>query len=200
MNLDVASALWTAANTHGHEGIELEFRVGHMLPTGFSSNIGKDNFETLRRRLDASSAFSRIVDVETVEIVGGSMKHVTTVSLADPDPKPPPPPFCMTKTGTFRREFETAQFTVRCSIAVETSVPLRVVSSRLTRRKRRRRYMYKCWAFDLTEVVSTADVDTEETYEVEIELVDTGMLFERTMVAMVDWGLALVDDLVRMLA
>ena len=199
METEIASALWTAANAHGHAGVELEFRLGHMLPGGFSPNVGKDNFEKLKRRLDGAH-FGRVVDVETVEIVGGTVKHVSTISIADPDPKPPPPPFCMTKTGTFRREFGAAQFTVRCSIAIERIVPLRVVSSRLTRRKRRRRYVHECWTFDLTEVVSTADVDAEELYEVEIELLDTGMLFERTTSAIAAWGLALVDDLVRMLA
>lgn len=106
----------------------------------------------------------------------------------------------MAKNKVFQTDFQAAQFQVRCSIAIEKQVPLRVVNSRLTRRKQRRRYVYKCWAFDLTEVVSNTDVDTEETYEVELELLDTGMLFERTMDSLAEWGLLLTEDMVRMLS
>lgn len=201
LETDIARALWTAANAHGHTGLELEFRLGHALPGGFSSNVGRDNFHTLKQRLDKSArVFGRIIDVETVEIIGGgNMKHVTTLAFADPDPKPCPPPFCLTKRRLFFTEFDKAHLTARCSISLEVPVPLRVINSRLTRHKRRRRYIYKCWAFDLTEVVSTADVDSEETFEVEIELLDTGMLFERTMASLAEWGLALVNDISTML-
>lgn len=199
--VDLANALWTAAHANGHNGLEFEFRIGHMLPGGtFSSNVGKDNFARLQKRLNECPKFERVVDVETIETIGPSMKHVTTVSIADPAPMPIRPPYCMTKSKLFQKDYHAAQFTVRCGIALEKNVPLRVVHSRLTRRKKRRRYVYRCWAFDLTEVVSNTDVDTEETYEVELELLDTGMMFERTMDSLAEWGLLLVRDMIQMLS
>ncbi len=84
-------------------------------------------------------------------------------------------------------------------MALERIVPLRSVHSRLTRHKKRCRYIRNGWAIDLTEVVSNGDVDTEESFEVEIELLDTGMLFEKTMEYVVDYGLMLVNDVVGLL-
>jgi hypothetical protein len=110
----------------------------------------------------------------------------------------------MTKTKVFQKDFrmtEASPYTVRCGIAVEKVVPLTQVSSQLTRRKKRRRYVHRAaWAFDLTEVVSNTDIDTEESFEVEIELLDTGVMFERTMDAIAARGLRLVRDAMDMLA
>lgn len=196
--LIIANGIWEAVSTSGHIGMELEFRLGHVLPGGhFSPNVGKQPFLNLKAALDRSSAFDRIVDVETVEKVGDTVKHVTTLSFSDAgEPNPPPPCYCMTKTKAFQRDAaeSSVPYVVRCSVSFEHIVPLQQVPSRLTRHKRRRRYVFKCWAFDLTEVVSNTDIDTEESYEVEIELLDPGMLFERTMDSLAEWGLALVAD------
>lgn len=211
--MEIAGQLWNAAHDHGHTGLELEFRLGQILPGNyFSANVGKDNFNTLKSKLDAAT-FERVVDVETVETihntlkqslkhaVNQSLKHVSTLSICDPqnNEQPPPPPYCMTKTKVYQTDFNAGNFAARCAIAIERPVPLRVVSSRFVRSKKRRRYIYRCWAFDLTEVVSNADVDTEETYEVEVELLDPGILFERTMDSVVEWGTMLVNDLAKLM-
>jgi hypothetical protein len=199
--LDIADAVWTNVQKHGHVGLELEFRLGHALPNHFSPNVGRDQFNNLKKQLDASTKFDRVLDIETVEKIG-DVKHVTTLMMTDAGQHAPPPPsFCMTKTKVFQKDVvaENTPYTLRCSLAVERIVPLKPVNSRRTRHKKRRRYIYKCWAFDLTEVISNTDIDTEESYEVEIELLDTGMLFERTMDSLAEWGLALVQDVLKML-
>jgi hypothetical protein len=199
MNLEISSQLWTVANTHGHSGLELEFRLGHALAQ-FTPNVGKPQFCKLKETLDASSAFKKM-DIETIEKIG-EVKHVTTLSILDDNiPNPPPPSFCMTKTKVSQVEYpcENSPYTMRVSMALERIVPLVPVRARLTRHKKRRRYIRKGWAIDLTEVVSNGDVDTEESFEVEIELLDTGLLFEKTMEYVVDYGLMLVKDVVKML-
>ena len=199
--LDIADAIWNNVQKHGHIGLELEFRLGHALPNHFSPNVGRDQFHNLKKKLDASTSFNRVLDIETVEKIG-DVKHVTTLAMSDAGTHTPPPPsFCMTKNKVFQKDVvaENTPYTIRCSLSVERIVPLKAVNSKCTRHKKRRRYIYKCWAFDLTEVVSNTDIDTEETYEVEIELLDTGMLFERTMDSLVDWGLVLVNDVLGML-
>lgn len=199
--MEIAGQLWNAAHDHGHTGLELEFRLGQILPGNyFSANVGKDNFNKLKSKLDAAT-FERVVDVETVETIQNTLKHVSTLSICDPqnNEQPPPPPYCMTKTKVYQTDFNAGNFAARCAIAIERPVPLRVVSSRFVRSKKRRRYIYRCWAFDLTEVVSNADVDTEETYEVEVELLDPGILFERTMDSVVEWGTMLVNDLAKLM-
>jgi hypothetical protein len=199
MNLEIASQLWTVANTHGHSGLELEFRLGHTL-AHFTPNVGKDHFMKLKQKLDASTHFKKM-DIDTIEKIG-EVKHVTTLSIVDDgNPNPPPPSFCMTKTKVSQAEYpcENSPYTMRVSMALEHIVPLISTRARVTRHKKRRRYIRNGWAIDLTEVVSNGDVDTEESFEVEIELLDTALLFEKTMDYVVDYGLMLVKDVVTML-
>lgn len=199
MNLEIASQLWNVANTHGHSGLELEFRLGHALAQ-FTPNVGKAQFTQLKQQLDASTHF-RKMDIETIEKIG-EVKHVTTLAIVDDAiPNPPPPSFCMTKTKVHQAEYPctNSPYTMRVSMALERIVPLISVRARLTRHKKRRRYIRKGWAIDLTEVVSNGDVDTEESFEVEIELLDTSLLFEKNMEYVVQYGLMLVKDVVHMM-
>jgi hypothetical protein len=202
MELQIAEALWNAAHAHGNNGLELEFRIGHALPGGhFSPNVGRDQFAKLKAVLDASSSFKKY-EIETVEKVGNGTKHVTTLKLSRNDEdNPPPPSYCMTKTKVFQRDFavDECPYTVRCGIAIEKVIGLTQIPARVTRHKRRHRYVHKAWAFDLTTVVSNGDVDTEETYEVEIELLDTDLVFEKTMDHIAASGLSLVRDCISML-
>lgn len=196
---NIAGELWTACNRHGHKGMELEFRLGHHLPGCFSPNVGKVPFFRLKKQMDAT--FPRTSYIETIEKIG-QVKHVSTVHLVQAGtPIPPPPPYCMTKTKVFQTDLEDlGPYTIRVGIALEKVVSQQTTNPRITRHKKRQRYFHKCWAFDLTEVVSNGDLDNEESYEVELELVDTGILFEKTMDFVVHWGLDLVKDVVRMLS
>jgi hypothetical protein len=200
---EIAAGLWQTTTQHGHAGLELEFRLGHVLAGGhFSPNVGKDQFAKLKSKLDAAKKFERVVAVETVEKIGNAggaaFKHVTTLGIST---GPPPPPYCMTKHKVYQKDFTVTEspYTTRCGIAMEKVVPLTEAPAGFTRHKRRTRYIYNMWAFDLTTVVSNTDIDTEESYEVEIELLDPGLLFERTMDSIAEYGLSLVQDAVRML-
>lgn len=201
MNLDIADGLWQAVQ-QGHLGIELEFRLGRMVAGHFCPNVGKAQFEKLKARLDESKSFEKFT-VDTVERISERLKHVTTLSLTQGGASlPPPPEFYMHKAKLFQKDMPApgSPYCIRCSIARETIVgPQETARYTLTRRKKRWRYKYRYWVFDLTEVVSNADVDEEESYEVEIELLDTGLMFERTMDAVAEWGLKLSGDAVAML-
>lgn len=201
---DIAAALWQAAHTHGHAGLELEFRLGHSLPGGhFSPNVGKEQFHRLMAKLNASKAFGAITDIVTTDRIG-TAKHVTTTSVAiDGVVSEVPLPYCMTKSKVFQLDstLDECPYTIRTSLAIEKIVQDHdPAPARFTRHKTRRRYALANWAFDLTRVVSNADLDAEETYEVEIELTDSGLLFEKTADHIASWGLDLVRDAVRMLA
>lgn len=186
-------ALWNAAHHHGRRGLELEFRLGHMMGSSFVSNIGKAHFDACTQYLQQRCESQ--VRISTTEMIRGDTKHVVTHSLDD---KPPPPPYTMTKKRLFHTEFPTQPFAVRASIAfenrVETTAPPK---GRVTKRqKQRTRYIWGPWAYDLTVVVSNADLDSEETYELELELLDTMAFFEHTMDYLVEWGLQLVTTMV----
>jgi hypothetical protein len=198
----VASLVWDSATTHGHRGLEIEFRIGHVLSSGrFSSDVGKDAWERLRQSLDASEAWTRPPeDIETVEelVDGGGGKLVSTIGASAA-------PYWLMKTVAGKLDFQpsdaSSPFVGRASVARESVRPVEKPPPpmRFRRHKVRRRYVWNCWAFDLTRVRSTLpdqlDADVE-SFEVEIELIDTGMLFERTISSLVDWGFALVDDMV----
>jgi len=205
--IQVADAVWRAVNTHGHRGLELEFRLGHRLPGGnFTSNVGKDTFTKLWDALNASTAWDAIFDVDTVDMIHSGAKHVTTTSYKENGaPAPTPPPRWLTKTKVATIDYETGNAVAgRASVSIESFAPADPDPPPTTSRriKSRRRFQWKCWAFDLTKVQSTlpGDLDNDDySYEVEIELVDPGMLFERTMDSLADWGLTLMNDLLEML-
>jgi hypothetical protein len=207
--LQVADAVWRAVNAHGHTGLELEFRLGHRLPGGaFTSNVGKDTFGKIMESLEASAAWDAVYDIDTVDMIHSGAKHVTTTSYAERGgvraPAPPPPRW-LTKTKVATVDYETGDaLAARASVSIEAFAPADPDPPPTTSRriKSRRRFQWKCWAFDLTKVQSTlpGDLDNDDfSYEVEIELVDPGMLFERTMDSIAEWGMALVNDLLQML-
>jgi len=208
--LEIADAVWRAVNAHGHTGLELEFRLGHRLPGGtFSSNVGKDAFHKIQKVLDESTKlWDAVYDVDTIDLIHSGSKHVTTTQhTKDGQPLPLPPPRWMTKTKIRAVDYDFSPkdtpFVARASIAIEQFAPAEGQPPPTTARriKHRRRYAYKCWAFDLTQVQSTlpGDLDNDDmSYEIEVELADPGMLFERTMDGIAEWGMALLEDLVQM--
>ena len=221
-----ASALWNAAHHHGRNGLELEFRLGRMVDKSFVSNIGQQNFNACQQYLEARCCSKlRIHTTETVrgdtKHVVTHAYHIDSSDGIDPargvegqrwatptrhhnpsgDPAPPPPPYTMTKKKLFHTEFPSEPFTIRASIAVEDRLLLTTQlppgkGRVITREKRRTRYIWGPWAYDLTVVVSNADLDSEETYELELELLDTMALFEHTMDHLLQWGLQLAASIV----
>jgi hypothetical protein len=202
MDVDaVVSGLRTAISTYGLDGVELEFRVGHTLAGGhFVSTVSKAHWTILcdaLARQQPSSPGPPGVRIETIEKID-EVKHVTTVRYGD---DPPPPPYCMTKTKVFQIDGDSTgetPYTLRAGIALERIVKYTEVSHpKITRHKRRWRFTRLPWVFDMTEVTSNADLDAEESYEVELELFDPGILYEEPMEKVVRDGVALLTDLVR---
>lgn len=188
-----ACALWNAAHHYGRHGLELEFRVGHMMGRSFVSNVGKAHFQACETYLKQHC--DSIKRVKTTETVQGETKHVVTHHC---DGQPVPPPFVMTKKRMYHAEFPGQPCTVRSSIAIEHIVDDHLPDTTkhtTTRQKDRTRFLMGPWAFDMTVVVSNADLDSEETYEIELELLDTMVLFEYTMDHVVQWGLDLVGKM-----
>lgn len=202
----VAAALWEAASKNGHVGLELEFRLGHRLPGGaFAANVGEVRWTTLRDRLNASKAFRRC-DMDTVDaIYDHGYKCVTTTAYSD-GPAPPPHWIRKMKLAAVDYDVDGSPHCARAALASEQFAPAPdeagLPDPRFNRVKYRHRYTWKCWAVDLTRVLSTLpdDLDNADcSYEVEIELLDTGMLFERTMDNIAAWGISLVRDMVQLM-
>lgn len=206
-SITIADALWRTVYNYDHTGLELEFRLGHRLPGGaFSSNVGKEAFHKIKQSLDASKSFDIVYDIDTTDMIHSGAKHVTTTrheKNGQPLPLPPARWLTKQKCGTVDFELKDTPLVARAAISIEQFAPAEPDAPPTTarRQKRRRRYCWHCWAFDLTEVRSTlpGELDNDDaSYEIEVELLDPGILFERTMDSLAEWGMALLDDLIVM--
>lgn len=181
----LADVLWTS----GVDNFELEWRLGAEGPKGFQPGVTKEQWEILRGALDGATCWDGGVhDIQTTEKVVGTSKLVNGVTwnhktrLFDVDY----PPFIRVSGST--EKFEAADPDAERSLPPVT----------FTRFKDRRSYRHQCWAFDLTKVVSTADIDSDTcTYEVEIELRDPDIFFTRPLRHVIEWGHRLTTDIVQ---
>ena len=205
----LVAALRSALGTYGHSRLELEWRLGHRQGQ-FRPGVGADAWRRLQTALDASPAFTKSFK-ETVERLGDvpGMKRIDSVSggsdssgggggstwmhkkrLADVDLDP--------------AAASTRPWSVRASVSLEEADEAKATGGELRyeRRKRRWSYRHECWSVDLTIVRSNLPShldDDEEAYEVEVELVDQGVLFEKTAEHVVEWGWGLVEDMMALM-
>lgn len=198
----LVTAVRGAVGTYGHSRLELEWRLGHRQQGGFRPGVGADAWRRLQTALDASPAFAKSYK-ETVERMGDvpGMKRIDDATgqeatwmhkkrLADVDLDP--------------GAASTRPWTVRASVSLEEADGVRVegVGLRYERHKRRWSYRHECWSVDMTIVRSNLPThldDDEEAYEVEVELVDQGVLFEKTVEHVVEWGWKLVEDMMALM-
>lgn len=189
----IAAELFNVSTVNGVSGMELEFRLGHLVGDTFHSNVKGDVFKSIGAYVQSLGP-DRTIRVNTTEKIHGDTKHITTLFLEDQgETKPPPPLHCIRKTRQYTGNLpvEDSQcvnrgmnspYTIRCSISKEELVPTPPPppsSVCLVRNKIRTRYIVGYWAYDLTEV--TSNTDEECMHEVELELVDTDILFHTPM-------------------
>lgn len=199
-NQHIACALWENVQKWGRQGLELEFRVGHVVANQFMSRISKQGFDICTAYLSTHAESE--IHVSTTETMCGEYRHVVTHQQ---DNHPPPPPYCIVKHKTFRYDMLVPEtpYTIRASLAQEyptAALPSGTDTKLVTRTKKRIRYVKGPWAYDLTVVVSNTDIDSEETYECEVELLDTSLLFQYTMDHIIQWGTEHLMALCRMMA
>jgi hypothetical protein len=73
-------------------------------------------------------------------------------------------------------------------------------SIKCRREKKRRSYTLHCWRFDLTRVIDTSQIDADcEVFEIELELVDTTILFYYDLRFVIRWGLQLMQSILDIL-
>lgn len=194
-------ALAGTLKAYGHERVELEFRLGHLMAGAFVPGVSPDAWEALRQALDASSDFEVVV-TDTRELIGddGSGKYVIDMTGREPA-------HWMHKKRLWHLDADTdSTWCCRTAAALEVRDPPgrkpAPVGHKFERRKERRSYRYKCWSFDLTKVVGNLphqlDMDGV-THEVEIELADPSELFARPLPEVLEWGTRLVGDACRIM-
>ena len=188
-----------AALSRGHSHLELEWRVGHQQDT-FRAGVDPKAWHRLKSCLDASPAFTGSTRVCT-ERIGGSKRRKVRFDAA---------------TGQWVEKERLADVLRhqsadggRCPWAVRASLSTEVPCApgdpdqlEYERHKERWSYSHACWSIDLTKVRSNLpshlDNDTW-SYEVEVELADPGMLLERTVEHLVEWGWRIAGEVCDMM-
>lgn len=188
---NLETAMRTAIVTYGHDRIELEWRLGHR-QGNFRPGVGCEAWRRLQRALDTSPHFTKAFK-ESVEKLPEKVGIKCILESGHPDVW-----LHKTRLADVDKESKSA-WSIRASISLEDREPTPPdVVLKYERRKQRWSYRHKCWSIDLTRVRSNlpSDLDEDsETHEVEIELVDQGVLFERPISYIVEWGWSLAQDL-----
>ena len=175
---------------HGHDRLELEWRLGHRHDR-FRPGVGAAAWERLKNALDASPAFSKTF-AETTEKMG-KMDGIKCICPRDA------PPTWMRKQrlADVDEDLPGHPWSVRASVSLEQPMG-RAALSQYERHKRRWSYAHRCWRVDLTSVVSNLPAhqdDDRESFEVEIELADQDVLYERPVDHIVEWGWQMVSEI-----
>lgn len=193
---DLAKHLRVATRTYGHHRIELEWRLGHR-QGNFRPGVDPSAWERLRAALDASPAFQKSFarSTERLEDRGGikciesegqsTWMHKKRLANVDCDPPGP--------------------WTIRASVSLEEPQDTGPPGSTMKyeRRKQRWSYRHRCWRIDLTRVATNLPANADDdvdAHEVEIELADPGVLFERPFDHVAAWGWKMAEEVCGLMA
>lgn len=171
------AALQHYLGCRGAESLELEFRLGKVYNGRFVPGVSRTAFENLSRALSGLPSTTVI----TREHLCGSGQRAEkyVVTMQDSGVPAPPPPRWTTKERVFTLDFHG----MRASMAYESWRP--ALASDIVpenfRHKTRTSFRGDIWTIDLTRVRSNLPEhrdETEEIYEVELELTDPRTLYD----------------------
>lgn len=189
---DLTRHMRRAVTRYGHSCVELEWRIGHRQGS-FRPGVGEEAWTRLKHALDASPAFEPTFK-HSCERMGGA----TNIKCVDGTA-------WVHKRRLADVDVEERPWSVRASVSLEEPGDPTMATTVLQyeRRKQRWSYRHRCWSIDLTRVRSNLPVhldDYEDLFEVEIELVDPGMLFERPAAHLVEWGWRIAGEVCALMA
>lgn len=175
---------------YDYERMEVEWRVGHRMAS-FRPGVTKESWEALQRALEGSPMFVKSYS-ESTERMGDTpgVKCIDNVGwmskkrLVDVDQD----------AGTRHGHM----WSIRASVSLEDPIKPQGIPLKYERRKQRWSYTHQCWRVDLTRVLSNLPMhldEDQEIYEVELELADVGVLFEKRLDHVLDWGWSFVGEL-----
>ena len=163
--------------------IEIEVRLGKMNRGTFDTNIGKQTFETVLRRLRKFDAWDSVHESQcTVYYDQATSKRVTMNDITDEMES------SVVKKRVLVDDFSLEGFPFDVRLGISTEVPYdRETSSdeeNFTRVKKKKRWSFvrKGLSIDMTEVSGEADdKDTEEetVYQIELEILNPTQSIEQ---------------------
>jgi len=183
-----------AIRAHGHDTLELEWRLGHVLGH-FRPGVAEESWMRLKAELEKSTAFVPSF-VETHESIGDSCKRVDEGGNVTWIRKQ--------RVADYDVGAAVGPWTVRTSVSVDIPLPAAPPTfvARFERHKRRWSFRHLCWTVDLTRVQGNTpnqlDADAD-VFEVEIELIDRDVVLERPLDSVVAWGNELAADVCQLM-
>lgn len=187
MRQAIVDALWH----RGHEGIELEWRLGRKLNGAFLPGVDGELWNAVLAKYEKYD--SRKTHVDTVEYIHADNSR-RTVERGKLDT-------WMIKERIVHVDAdETEHGCFRVSVAKEKPMhpPAHPAPLKFVRHKKRDSFFFKIWRLDCTLVTGNdpnGDLDNDESrYEVELELADPDALFMYTMEYIIEWGTQLACE------
>lgn len=167
--------------------LELEFRVGFHNSSGFISSLPKVVWTAAKNKL-TDGVETIAIDKYVRSRPGESCRHVTTTTGKYIEYK---------KKIANDVDVDAGAYAIRSAIALETQEPADPPNSFVMQRTKNRTSFRKGpWRIDFSRVeIIPIKNDIEEVYEIEVELVDAGYLFERELNLIVEEGIKIARQL-----
>lgn len=158
----------------GKNHLEIEFRLGKKNLNGnfFDTNIGKENFEKLHRRLSRYPEWESVKN-ENVSVFYGTRKGLRVIFDEDTDEQVA----CVTKhnLGNLDQILQNEKLDVRISASLENPAVYDTERDMFTHERKRKRtsFLRKGLSIDLS-IVENCDKDAENplVYQAELEIVE----------------------------
>ena len=152
--------------------LEIEFRLGKRNGTYFDTNIGKDNFEKIYRRLCRYPGWDS-VSTQKTSVFYGTRKGLRVVYDEEKDEQVS----CISKYNVANMDqvLENQPLDVRISVSIENPATYDADRDVFTHERKRTRtsFVRKGLSIDAS-VVETSDKDSENAlgYQIELEIVE----------------------------
>jgi len=182
--------------------VELEFRIGEMAGDRFVSSLRKVAWNQMKSKMKEVPVEYTVID----KYVASKDQGISTRFVSKSNGEE----FWEQKKKIGNSTAPKGRFAMRSSVALEeqtTSPPQGVPRAKtgaqfaLQRKKVRSSYTMGCWRVDFSRVEQIPDRgDVEETYEVEVELADNGIFFEKEVEQVLREGEKIVEMLVQGIA
>lgn len=172
---------------HDFRTIELEFRIG----VNGKHDVGEHRWAKLKSMLGKETKSSKTVEKILKSPDGTASRYVTGNG---------PPVWIHKKRLHVEDSKRYHPWNIRTALSMEITEPAQEHPQTWSfqRTKERYSFVYGAWTIDMTKVASVPpiDVDTEHSYEVEIELTDHYEFFGKELVEIFRDGARIASDMI----
>jgi len=148
--------------------LEIEFRLGKKNGNYFDTNVGKENFEKIHRRLSRYPSWESVTQQNAV-VFYGARKGLRVVYDEDKDEQVS----CIAKYKMAHIDQTLTQrpFDVRVAVSIENPVTYDPEKDTFVKERKRRRtsFLRKGLSIDMS-IVESAEKDSENPFEYQVEL------------------------------